>query len=311
MATLREIKRRISGVTSTEKITKAMKMVAAAKLRRAQAALVAARPYSRKISELVKRLAANADLSENPLVKERETKRVAIVVVTADRGFCGAFNSNIIKATNGLIASRYQKLYLSNRVKLFIVGRKGFEFFSKRRLAQSTGYDVIGNYSSVFRDLKFQTAKNIASEIIKGYLAGTYDRVEIVYNEFKNVMHQRLLIEQFLPVPKEEMKSDAETLSERKGSHDRVNPEYIYEPDSASILESLMPRHLEYQIWRVLLESNAAGEGARMAAMDNASENASELISSLSLQYNKARQAAITKELLEVVSGAEALTAAS
>lgn len=295
MPTLREIKRRISGVKSTEKITKAMKMVAAAKLRRAQAALVAARPYSRKISELMKHLAANADLSENPLVKEKEVKGVAIVVVTADRGFCGAFNSNIIKATNELIVTHYQGQYSSGGVRLFAVGRKGHDFFSKRK------YDEIGNYSGVFHDLQVAAAKNIASELVKGYLDGTYDRVEIVYNEFKNVIQQRLLVEQFLPIPKEEF------VPQEK----HFELEYIYEPDISTILESLMARHLEYQIWRVLLESNAAGEGARLAAMDNASENASELITTLSLQYNKARQAAITKELLEVVSGAEALTADS
>ncbi|MFZ1081891.1 MAG: ATP synthase F1 subunit gamma [Candidatus Kryptoniota bacterium] len=295
MPTLREIKRRIGGVTSTEKITKAMKMVAAAKLRRAQSAVIAARPYSRKLGELMKHLARNADLSENPLVKEREIKKVGIVVVTADRGFCGAFNSNIIKATNELITTRYAALYSSGNVKLFGVGKKGYDFFSKRK------YDVIGNYSGVFHDLQFQLAKNIATEVIKGYLDGSYDRVEIVYNEFKNIIQQRLIVEQFLPISKEEFEPEAK----------HIELQYIYEPDIASILESLMPRHLEYQIWRVLLESNAAGEGARMAAMDNASENASELISSLSLQYNKARQASITKELLEVVSGAEALTAAS
>ena len=167
--------------------------------------------------------------------------------------------------------------------------------------SRNENIDVIGNYSGVFHDLQFQLAKNIASEVIKGYLDGSYDRVEIVYNEFKNIIQQRLIVEQFLPISKEEFEPEAK----------HIELQYIYEPDIASILESLMPRHLEYQIWRVLLESNAAGEGARMAAMDNASENASELISSLSLQYNKARQASITKELLEVVSGAEALTAAS
>lgn len=298
MPTLREIKRRISGVTSTEKITKAMKMVAAAKLRRAQSALVAARPYSRKLSELMKHLAANADLNENPFVKVREVKKVAIVVVTADRGFCGAFNSNIIKATNEFIKTHYQEQYSSGGVKLFALGRKGHDFFSRRK------YDVSGNYSGMFNNLQFPAAKNVASEIIKGYFDGTYDRVDIVYNEFKNVIQQHLLIEQFLPISKEEFNPVP--------SHDSPQLlQYIYEPDSGSILESLIPRHLEFQIWRVLLESNAAGEGARMAAMDNASENAGELISTLSLQYNKARQASITKELLEVVSGAEALTAAS
>lgn len=270
-------------------------MVAAAKLRRAQSALIGARPYSRKLGELMKHLAGNADLSENPLVKEREIKKVAIVVVAADRGFCGAFNSNIIKTTNELITTRYSAQYSSGSVKLFGVGKKGYDFFSRRK------YDVIGNYSGVFHDLQFPVVKNIATEVIKGYLNGSYDRVDIVYNEFKNIIQQRLIVEQFLPIPKEELKSGEK----------HIELQYIYEPDSASILESLMTRHLEYQIWRVLLESNAAGEGARMAAMDNASKNAFELISTLSLQYNKARQASITKELLEVVSGAEALTAVS
>jgi len=278
-----------------------MKMVAAAKLRRAQSAVIAARPYSRKISELMKHLTTNADISENELVKEKEINKIAIVVVTADRGFCGAFNSNIIKATNELISDKYHERYSSGSVKLFSVGRKGYDFFSKRR------YDVIGNYSGVFHNLQFMDAKNIANKIVNGYLRRDYDRVEIVYNEFKNVIQQRLLIEQFLPIPKEFVGADHGPAAKTHAP----SLQYIYEPNCQSILESLIPRHLEYQIWRVLLESNAAAEGARMAAMDNASENASDLISTLTLQYNKARQAAITKELLEVVSGAEALTAAS
>lgn len=290
-------------------------MVAAAKLRRAQSAVIAARPYSHKISELIKHLAANSDLSDNPFVKERWADsvpaRVAIVVVTADRGFCGAFNSNIIKATNELIVTKYREQRTSGNVKLMAVGKKGSDFFSRRK------YDLTGNYAGVFsheagsgiagHDALFVVARKITSEMIRGYFDREYDRVEIVYNEFKNVLQQRLLIEQFLPIPKEIV---AGTHESSPHEYD-LSLQYIYEPDSASILESLMPRHLEYQIWRVLLESNAAAEGARMAAMENASENAGELISTLSLQYNKARQAAITKELLEVVSGAEALTAAS
>jgi F-type H+-transporting ATPase subunit gamma len=277
-----------------------MKMVAAAKLRRAQAQLIAARPYSKKIGELMMHLAANADLNEHPLVKERtkvgsEPAKVALLIVTADRGFCGAFNSNIIKATNTVLNSRYEKQFEAGEVKLFIVGKKGYDFFSKRN------YNVVGNYSGVFHDLQFGVAKRIASEIIKGYLNADYDRVEIIYNEFKNIIQQRLLVEQFLPIPREVFNTE-----ER-----RRELQYIYEPDQYSILESLVPQHLEYQIWRVLLESNAASEGARMAAMDNATENASELMEALTLQYNKARQASITKELLEVVSGAEALTAES
>lgn len=299
MATLREIRRRISGVKSTEKITKAMKMVAAAKLRRAQSALLASRPYSRKIADLMRHLAGNADLSESSFIKEREVKKVAIIVVTADRGFCGAFNSNIIKATHEHIQSSYAELFAAGNVKLVAVGKKGYDFFSRRK------FDMIGNYSGVFHTLQFSTARHLASEMTKGYLDGLYDKVDIIYNEFKNILQQRLKVEQFLPIPKSERIPLGEELK-HEGKH--VELLYIYEPDYASILESLMPRHLQYQIWRVLLESNAASEGARMAAMDNASENAAELIQTLSIHYNKARQAAITKELIEVVSGAEALT---
>ncbi|MCL5033835.1 MAG: ATP synthase F1 subunit gamma [Bacteroidetes bacterium] len=295
MATLREIRRRISGVKSTEKITKAMKMVAAAKLRRAQSALSAARPYSRKIGELMQHLATTSDFVGNRLVVKRDIAKVAVVAVTADRGFCGAFNSNIIKTTIELIRSEYSNLDALGRVNLFTVGKKGSDFFSKRK------FNVAGNYSGIFHDLTFAVAENLASAIIRGYLAGDYDRVDIVYNEFKSVMRQRLVIEQFLPIPADEL------MKEKK--HVELN--YIYEPDKASIVSALIPKHLEYQLWRILLESNAAAEGARMAAMDNASENAFELIQALSLQYNKARQGAITKELLEVVSGAEALTSSA
>lgn len=294
MATLREIRRRISGVRSTEKITKAMKMVAAAKLRRAQSAVLAARPYSKRLGSLMRHLAARTDLGENPLVSAREVKKAAIIVVTADRGFCGAFNSNVIRAVREHISANFAEHHAAGNVSLFTVGKKGYDFFSRRK------YDIAGNYSGIFHSLTFSAARELTSAVIKGFLNGEFDRVDIVYNEFKNVVQQRLVVEPFLPIPKETLASGKKEIE--------IN--YIYEPDSASILNSLIPRHLEYQIWRSLLESNAAGEGARMAAMDNASENASELISSLSLEYNKARQAAITKELLEVVSGAEALRAA-
>ncbi len=300
MATLREIRGRISGVKSTEKITKAMKMVAAAKLRRAQGALLAARPYSRKLGELMKHLAGGLELDEHPLVLERPVRGVAIIVVAADRGFCGAFNSNVMKATIQHIQANYSDLNAIGRVKLFTVGKKSNDFFGKRN------YSIAGNYSGIFHDLQFTTAKKLASEVVKGYLNGDFDRVDVVYNEFKSIIQQKLVVDQFLPIPKEALKSDKP--QQKKGQYVRhVDLQYIYEPGMSSIIEALIPKHLEFQLWRILLESNAAGEGARMAAMDSASENASELISTLSLQYNKARQAAITKELLEVVSGAEAL----
>lgn len=303
MATLREIRGRIAGVKSTEKITKAMKMVAAAKLRRAQGALVSARPYSLKLAELMKHLAGGVELDEHPLVTERPVKGVAVIVVAADRGFCGAFNSNVMKATVQHIEKNYANLYSMGRVRLFTVGKKSNDYFNKRE------YNIAGNYSGVFHSLQFSTARKLAAEVLRGYLNGTYDRVDVVYNEFKSIIQQRLIVDQFLPLPKESLKSDQPT--QKRGHYVRhVELQYIYEPSMSSIIEALIPRHLEFQLWRILLESNAAGEGARMAAMESASENASELISTLSLQYNKARQAAITKELLEVVSGAEALNSA-
>lgn len=303
MATLREIRGRIAGVKSTEKITKAMKMVAAAKLRRAQAALLSARPYSRKLGELMKHLAGGVELDEHPLVIERPLKGVAIIVVAADRGFCGAFNSNIMKATIQHIQENYSNLHDLGRLSLFCVGKKANDYFSKR------DYRIVGSYSGVFHDLKFGTAKRLTAEVVKGYMDGTYDRVDMVYNEFKSIIQQNLIVDRFLPIPKESLKNDRP--KQKRGNYVRhTELQYIYEPDMVSITGRLIPKHLEFQLWRILLESNAAGEGARMAAMDSASENASELISSLSLEYNNARQAAITKELLEVVSGAEALNSA-
>lgn len=303
MATLREIRRRISGVKSTEKITKAMKMVAAAKLRRAQAALLSARPYSRKLAELMNHLAGGVELDEHPLVVERPVKGVAIIVVAADRGFCGAFNTNIMKATLQHIEENYSNLNNLGRVSLFAVGKKSNDYFSKRN------YKVVGNYSGIFHELTFGTAKRLVSDVVKGYMDGTYDRVDVVFNEFKSLIQQNLVVDRFLPVPKETLNSDKP--KQKRGKYIRhVELQYIYEPGIASILEKLMPKYLEFRLWRILLESNAAGEGARMAAMDSASENASDLISALSLEYNNARQTAITKELLEVVSGAEALNSA-
>ncbi|MCL5020689.1 MAG: ATP synthase F1 subunit gamma [Bacteroidetes bacterium] len=303
MATLREIRRRISGVKSTEKITKAMKMVAAAKLRRAQGALLSARPYSRKLGELMSHLAGGSELDEHPLVIERPVKGVAIIVVAADRGFCGAFNTNIMKATLQHIEKNYSNLNNLGRVTLFAVGKKASDYFSKRN------FNVAGNYSGIFHELTFATAKRLVSDVLKGYTDGTYDRVDVVYNEFKSIIQQHLVVDRFLPIPKEALNGDKP--KQKRGNYVRhVELQYIYEPGMGLILEKLIPRHLEFQVWRMLLESNAAGEGARMAAMDSASQNASELISSLSLEYNNARQTAITKELLEVVSGAEALNSA-
>jgi F-type H+-transporting ATPase subunit gamma len=291
MATLREIRHRITGVTNTQKITKAMKMVAAARLRRAQEAIVSARPYARKLGELLRHLVTKVDVNLNPLLVGRETRTVLLVVVTADRGLCGSFNSNIIKAA-------IQRLKTQGDVatQVMTIGRKGTEFFGKRK------YDVVLKHPGIFLDLEFDHARSFVQEITEGYLEGRFDKVEVIYNEFKSVIQQRIVVEQLLPIPAEETQPS-------KDSKGRSLVDYIYEPSSAEIVNVLVPRHLNFQMWRILLESNAAEQGARMTAMDNATENARELIRDLTLKFNNARQASITKELLEIVSGAEALKA--
>jgi len=294
MATLREIRQRISGVKSTQKITKAMKMVAAAKLRRATDAIIAARPYARKMQELLSYLSGQVDVTKYPQFEAREVKSVAIVIVTADRGLCGAFNSNIIKAAVNHIKTNYAEMNKAGKVKLICVGKKGFDFFSKR------DYEVIGKHIGVYNQMNFNTAKTIVGEIVNGFVKGEYDKVEIISNEFKNAVQQKLTIGQFLPVVQQQ------TVDKKLQSTD-----YIFEPTSDEIVSSLIPKHLNFQVWRVLLDSNAAEHGARMSAMENASTNARDLIKVLQLNYNKARQAAITKELLEIVAGAEALKKAS
>jgi len=267
-----------------------MKMVAAAKLRRAQARVVAARPYARKIKELLEHVLAVTEEITSDLATPRDVRTIALVVVTSDRGFCGAFNANVIKAAEAWVASPPA----GDKVNLICLGKKGSDYFGKRNYKVSTRY--IGIYNS----LNFASAQAIASEIIAGYRRGDFDRVDIIYNEFKSIAQQRIVCEQFLPVPS----------GKESPQPSRVAADYIYEPDRNEILQSLIPRHLNFHVWRALLESSTAEEGARMAAMENATENASEMIATLELQYNKARQATITKELLEIVSGAEALTQA-
>lgn len=291
MATLREIRGRISGIKNTQKITKAMKMVAAAKLRRAQEGIVSARPYARKISELLRHLVSHVDVTLNPLLVPRDVSKLAIVVVTSDRGLCGAFNANIIKAAEQEVRSN--KSGAENGLKMITIGKKGFDYFRKR------DYELYSKHVGIFGDLEFNRARTIVAELTEGYLTGKFDKVVVIYNEFKSVIQQRIVVEQLLPIPPEEIAAGGEkTLAQ---------VEYIYEPSSAEIINALIPKHLNFQIWRILLESNAAEQGARMSAMDNATENARELLKELTLSFNNARQAAITKELLEIVSGAEAL----
>lgn len=287
MPSLREVRNRITGVKKTQKITRAMKMVAAAKLRRSQTAVVNARPYADTMKRLLRDLVARVPEGRGPLLTPRPVERVTLVVVTADRGLCGAFNTNLIKAAAAHLREHYPGWAEDGRARIMCVGKKGADFFGKRK------FTLAGKVIGVYSDLKFAQAQNIARGLVESYLRGEADRVDVVYNEFKNVAQQRIVVDQFLPVAAAEP--------------ERGMGEYIFEPSKEEILESLVPRHLDFQIWRILLESNASEQGARMTAMENATENATDMIRTLQLQYNKARQASITKELLEIVSGAEAL----
>lgn len=292
MATLREIRGRIAGVKKTQKITKAMKMVAAAKLRRAQTNVLQARPYAAKIKELLSHLSANPEAANNPLMRVRDVNAAAVIIVTADRGLCGAFNSNLLKTAERHIAANYKALHEAGKLKVFCAGRKGFDHFTRR------GYVIAGKYIGVYNNLVFGEAQAIMREVLDGYTKGDYDKVEVIYNEFKTVAQSRITIDQVLPIPHSTIQG---------GAAKPASTVYIYEPSDTAIVNALMPKHLNFQIWRVLLESYAAEQGARMAAMENATSNANELISTLQLSYNKARQATITSELLEIVGGAEAL----
>jgi F-type H+-transporting ATPase subunit gamma len=292
MATLRDIKSRIVGVKSTQKITKAMKMIATAKLRGAQQRIVGARPYANKIGEMLTRLAADDTLQNNPFFTARPTKKLCVVVITADRGLCGAFNTNIIRE-----ATNYIKEELNDEitVSVFTLGKKATEYFGKRN------YNIEGKMVGLFGSLEYQSTLQLYNNLIAKYLNGEIDKIILVYNEFVSMIQQKIVKVQLLPIP----------FIEQNGTENAHSSNYIFEPDQLSIFQSLIPKHLKVQIWRALLESNAAELSARMTAMDNATTNAQELIRSLNLTYNKERQAAITKEILEIVSGANALKASS
>jgi len=290
MATLRDIKRRIKGVKSTQQITKAMKMVAAARLRKAQENIVNARPYSKKIAEVLTHLLGIEKTVSHPLLVERTVKKLAIVVVTSDRGLCGSFNMNVMRHAEEMMKNDFYEMLNNDNLLLYCVGKKGNDYFSKRN------YKIIGSFPGIFSHLKFEFASGFIRELSSKYISGEIDKVLIVYNEFKSVIQQKTNVEQLLPI---------EPFND---SVDQIQvTDYIYEPDKVGIINALLPNHLNAQMWRVLLESYAAELGARMTAMDMATENAKELIRSLQLTYNKERQASITREIIEIVSGANAL----
>ena len=294
MPSLKEVKARIVSVTSTQQITKAMKMVAAAKLRKAQTRIEQMRPYSNKLSGLLGNITATLGEGDLPNVYgiEREVKKVLIVAVTSDRGLCGAFNANITKAAVQLIQDKYQSQYDAGNVELLCVGTKGRDFFKRRP------YEVNEQYATLFSDLSFEDARNAAEYAMDGFVAGDFDAVEIIYNEFKNVATQVVNTHQFLPTLPVEAEAN---------QSDDSNMDYIFEPSKEEIVSELIPKALKIEFYKALLESNASEHGARMTAMDKATENAEELLKELKLTYNRTRQAYITTEILEIVGGAEAL----
>ncbi len=288
MATLRDIQRRIRSVQSTQKITRAMKLVAAAKLRRAQERILAARPYAGKMSELLGNLvsaASGSDETQHPLLEQREGPRRQIVIITADKGLAGAFNANVIRR-----ALEFVRQSNTAEVTLVVVGRKARDFY--RRRPWTIKRDMIGFWDR----LAYTHAAELADYFMQQYLDGEVDEVHLVYNEFRSVAVQRPVREQLLPIP-----------SKAEGETDTTVVDYLYEPNPKAILDELLPRHVRTQVFRALMESLAGEYGARMTAMEAATKNAKEMIDVLTIQYNKARQEKITKELLDIVGGAEAL----
>ena len=286
MANLKEIRLRITSVGSTMQITSAMKMVSAAKLKRAQDAIIQMRPYANKLTELLKNLSANVDSSDGGVyTQEREIKNVLLVTVTSNRGLCGGFNAYIMKKAKALI----NEDYANANVSILSIGKKSSEHFTKN------GFNVASTHDALFGDLTFANVSRVAEGIMERFVEGDYDKVVLVYNQFKNAATQIIMTENFLPVQAAENDSE-------------VVVDYIFEPTKQEIVEQLIPKSLKTQLFKAVLDSHAAEHGARMTAMHKATDNASELKKELTLTYNKARQAAITNEILEIVGGAEALS---
>jgi F-type H+-transporting ATPase subunit gamma len=293
MANLKEVKGRIQSVTSTQQITKAMKMVAAAKLRKAQDRIIQMRPYAEKLSGVMQNVSMAVDKRAlgNPYGQERDVNAVLLVVISSDRGLCGAFNSNIFKHTQNLIADKYSSIEASGHLHIMPIGKRAYEYYKKR------GYSIKETYCDLFNSLDFDHVRAAAEYTIESFMSQEFDRIEIIYNEFKNVATQIIRNEQFLPIlPLESLEKT-----------NIQNVDFIAEPNEVFIFNEIIPKSLKIQFYKGLLESNASEHGARMTAMGQATDNAGELLKELKLTYNRTRQAAITKEILEIVGGAEAL----
>ena len=290
MANLKEVRLRITSVNSTQQITKAMKMVSAAKLRRAQDAIIQMRPYASKLKEILENVAESVDATGSGVFAQvRPANNILVVAVTSNRGLAGAFNSNIIRTVNRLINDTYADYTRGGKLKVVCIGKKASDFYSKNKNVYA------GQFNDVYANLDFAHVSAVAEKLMADYAAGTYDRVIVVYNQFKNAAVQHVITEQLLPIA-------PPVKNETKKAND-----YIFEPSKAAIVLDLIPKSIKTQLYKAVLDSHASEHGARMTAMSKATDNAGELIRDLKLQYNKARQAAITNEILEIVAGAEAL----
>jgi F-type H+-transporting ATPase subunit gamma len=287
---LKEVRNRIKSVQSTQQITKAMKMVSAAKLRRAQDAITQMRPYAQKLQEMLSNIVSNSDGDTNiALAAERPVEKVLLIVITSDRGLAGAYNANIVKAAKQSILDNYSAQHSKKNITVWGIGKKGYEAM------QRAGYKTDATYKDIFLNLTFENVQAAAQAAVKAYEAKEFDKIELVYSQFKNAATQFFTVEQFLPIPKVQAKAGAKKA------------DFIYEPAKDQLIAELMPKILNTQLYKAVLDANASEHGARMTAMDKASENANELLKTLKISYNRARQAAITTELTEIVSGAAAL----
>jgi F-type H+-transporting ATPase subunit gamma len=289
MPSLQSLRRKIAAVKNTQKITKAMKMVAAAKLKRAQDRILSSRPYAHKMREVLANLSRRVNRSAHPLLQKRTGNRIEVLVVTSDRGLCGAFNTNIVRKAVETLRDHEGR---GRKVAVSLVGRKSRDFFRRRNWA------LRQQWTEVFDKLSFEHALDIGQDLTDHFVQGTFDELYVIYNEFKSAIQQRVIVERLFPI--EALETDGTAAVALGGS-------YEYEPDEEELLKELLPKHFQIQAYRILLESSAAEQGARMAAMDGATRNAGELIKKVTLYYNKTRQTAITKELMDIVGGAEAL----
>jgi F-type H+-transporting ATPase subunit gamma len=300
MASLKEVRNRIVSITSTQQITKAMKMVAAAKLRKAQERSTQMRPYSQKLSAILKKIVASTENSaQSEFLEARTPTKILIVIATSDRGLCGGFNNNVIKSAMNLVKETYSAQLQAGNVTFMCIGKKGKEILQKRN------FKVDAEHAEIFGKLTFENVKLAAEKAMTGFTNKEYDVVEIIYNEFKNVATQVVCTERFLPIALDKVVENAKKADLSKP--DANTTDYVFEPSQEEIITQLLPKSLKIQFFKALLESNASEHGARMSAMDKATENAGELLKELKLTYNRTRQAAITKEILEIVGGAEAL----